>query len=134
MGEVARVTRPRSTWRWDDGVMEAQHDLQDLIDEWLDWKGVAGELGVSVGKVRTMIREHQLAAVGPRVPAELLMGGEVVKGVPGLLTVLSDGGWSDAEILTWLFTADDTLPGRPIDALREDRGSEVKRRAQAIAL
>lgn len=114
--------------------MEAQHDLQDLIDEWLDWKGVAGELGVSVGKVRTMIREHQLAAVGPRVPAELLTGGEVVKGVPGLLTVLSDGGWSDAEILTWLFTADDTLPGRPIDALREDRGSEVKRRAQAIAL
>ncbi len=132
--EVVRVTRPSGADRWDDGAMEAQHDLQDLIGEWLDWKGVAGELGVSVGKVRTMIREHQLAAVGPRVPAELLMDGQVVKGVPGLLTVLSDGGWSDEEILTWLFTADDTLPGRPIDALREDRGSEVKRRAQAIAL
>lgn len=115
-------------------TMEAQHDVADLIGEWLDWKGAAGELGVSVGKVRTMIREHQLAAIGPRVPAELLQDGQVVKGVPGLLTVLSDGGWSDEEMLTWLFTPDETLPGRPIDALREDRGSEVKRRAQAIAL
>ena len=31
----------------------------------------------------------------------------------------------------WLFT-DDDLPGRPIDALRENRGSEVKRRAQVL--
>ena len=35
-------------------------------------------------------------------------------------------------MLTWLFTHDDTIPGRPIDALRENRGSEVKRRAQAM--
>lgn len=118
----------------------ADTDINTLVGDWLDWKGVATELGVSVGKVRTLIREHQLAAVvpvpgeGPRVPAALLRDGEIVKGVPGLLTVLSDGGWSDAEILTWVFTPDDTLPGRPIDALREDRGSEVKRRAQAIAL
>lgn len=118
----------------------ADTDLNTLVGDWLDWKGVATELGVSVGKVRTLIREHQLAAVvpvpgeGPKVPAALLRDGEIVKGVSGLLTVLSDGGWSDAEILTWVFTTDDTLPGRPIDALREDRGSEVKRRAQAIAL
>ena len=58
----------------------------------------------------------------------------VVKGVPGVLTVLHDGGYDDREMLAWLFTADDTLPGRPIDALRENRGSEVKRRAQAMAL
>lgn len=115
-------------------------DLNTLVGEWLDWKGVATELGVSVGKVRTLIREHQLAAVvpvpgeGPKVPAALLRDGEVVKGVPGLITVLSDGGWSDHEILIWVFTPDETLPGRPIDALREDRGSEAKRRAQAIAL
>jgi excisionase family DNA binding protein len=115
-------------------------ELSDLVTLWLDWKAAAAELGVSVSKVRQLIREHQLAAVvpvpgeGQRVPAELLMGGEIVKGVPGLLTLLSDGGWDDREILTWLFTADDSLPGRPIDALRENRGSEVKRRAQALAL
>ena len=114
--------------------------LETLITDWLDWKATAAELGVTVTKVRTLIREHHLAAAvpapgaGQQVPAELVMDGEIVKGVPGLLTLFSDGGWDDREKLTWLFTPDDSLPGRPIDALRENRGSEVKRRAQALAL
>jgi hypothetical protein len=114
--------------------------LQTLIADWLDWKAAATALGVSVTKVRTLIRDHHLAAAvpapgaGQQVPAELIMDGEIVKGVPGLLTLFADGGWDDREKLTWLFTADDSLPGRPIDALRENRGSEVKRRAQALAL
>jgi excisionase family DNA binding protein len=114
-------------------------DLGALITEWLDWSEAADRLGVSVNKVRTLIREHHLAAAvptpgaGQKVPAELIMDGEVVKGVPGLLTVLHDGGWDDRECLEWIFT-DLDLPGRPIDALRENRGSEVKRRAQALAL
>ena len=114
--------------------------LSALIPDWLDWKATAAELGVTVSKVRTLIREHQLAAAvpapgaGQQVPAGLVMDGEIVKGVPGLLTLLSDGGWDDHEMLTWLFTPDDTLPGRPIDALRENRGAEVKRRAQAMSL
>ncbi len=118
----------------------ATDPLAELVTEWVDWKGAAAELGVSVSKVRQLIREHQLAAAvpapgaGQQVPAELIMDGEIVKGVPGLLTIFTDGGWDDREILTWLFTADDSLPGRPIDALRENRGSEVKRRAQALAL
>ena len=114
--------------------------LDSLISDWCDWKATGAALGVSVSKVRQLIREHQLAAAvptpgaGQQVPAELVMDGAVVKGVPGLLTLLADGGWSDREMLTWLFTPDDSLPGRPIDALRENRGSEVKRRAQALAL
>ena len=114
--------------------------LQTLITDWLDWKAAATALGVSVTKIRTLIREHQLAAAvpspgaGQQIPADLVMDGEIVKGVPGLLTLFSDGGWDDREKLTWLFTPDETLPGRPIDALRENRGSEVKRRAQALAL
>jgi len=114
--------------------------LDTLIADWHDWKATAAELGVSVSKVRQLIREHHLAAAvptpgaGQQVPAELVMDGAVVKGVPGLLTLLADGGWTDREMLTWLFTPDDTLPGRPIDALRENRGSEVKRRAQVLAL
>ena len=115
-------------------------DLGALIPEWLDWKAAGAALGVSVTKVRNWIREHQLAAAVPRpgagqqVPAELIMDGQIVKGVPGLLTILHDGGYDDREILEWMFTPDDTLPGRPIDALRENRGSEVKRRAQAMSL
>lgn len=114
-------------------------DLSALITDWLDWKTAAEQLGVSVSKVRQLIREHQLAAAvpvpgeGQKVPAELIQDGEVVKGVPGLLTILGDGGWDDREKLEWIFTADDSLPGRPIDALRENRGSEVKRRAQVLA-
>jgi hypothetical protein len=47
--------------------------------------------------------------------------------------VLRDGGYSDAEAVTWLFTEDDTLPGMPIQALHEKRHHEVNRRAQAMA-
>ena len=112
--------------------------LGELVGEWLDWSQVSDRLGVSVSKVRQLIREHQLAAVvptpgeGQKIPADLIMDGAVVKGVPGVLTVLHDAGFEDREVLRWLFTADDTLPGRPIDALRENRGAEVKRRAQAM--
>jgi hypothetical protein len=114
-------------------------DLETLVGEWLDWGQASDLLGVSVSKVRQLIREHQLAAVvpapgaGQKVPAALIMDGQIVKGVPGVLTVLHDGGYENREALTWLFTADDTVPGRPIDALRENRGAEVKRRAQAMA-
>ena len=114
-------------------------DLADLVGDWLDWSQAAELLYVSVSKVRQLIRENHLAAVvphpgaGQQVPAALIQDGLVVKGVPGVLTVLHDGGYDDRAILTWLFTPDDSLPGRPIDALRENRGSEVKRRAQAMA-
>lgn len=113
-------------------------DLDALVGDWLDWSEASDALHVSVSKVRQLIREHQLAAAvpvagaGQKVPAALIVDGEIVKGLPGLLTVLHDTGWDDREALTWLFTADDSLPGRPIDALRENRGSEVKRRAQAF--
>ena len=114
-------------------------DLGTLVGEWLDWAACAKQLGVPVSKVRTWIREHQLAAAvpaegaGQRVPALLVMDGVVVKGVPGVLTVLHDGGYDDRECIAWLYL-DQDLPGRPIDALRENRGAEVKRRAQAMSL
>jgi hypothetical protein len=113
--------------------------LRDLVGEWLDWGQAGALLHLSASKVRQLIREHQLAAVvpspgaGQQVPAGLIADGVVVKGVPGVCTVLHDGGYDDRAIITWLFTPDDTLPGRPIDALRENRGAEVKRRAQAMA-
>lgn len=112
-------------------------DLDAVVPAWLDWAAVAGELGVTVSRVRTMVREHQLAHAVPRegagqqVPAGFLQDGAVVKGLPGLLTVLHDAGYDDRECIAWLHL-DDDLPGRPIDALRENRGSEVKRRAQAL--
>lgn len=128
--------------RWDSGGMTerlADADLATLVPEWLDWAEAADRLGITVGKVRTMIRDHQLAAAvptpgaGQQIPADFIQDGLPVKGLPGLITLLHDGGYEDREIIAWLFL-DADLPGRPIDALRENRGSEVKRRAQAMAL
>jgi len=115
----------------------ADADLAALVPEWIDWAETARRLGVTVSRVRTMIREHQLAAAvpvpgaGQQVPADFVQDGLIVKGLPGLLTLLHDAGYDDRECIAWLFL-DDDLPGRPIDALRENRGSEVKRRAQAL--
>jgi hypothetical protein len=115
----------------------ADRDLATLVPEWLEWSEVAELLGVTPSKVRTMIREHELAqavsepGAGPRVPADFIQDGLVVKGLSGLLMMLHDHKFDDRECIAWLFT-DDDLPGRPIDALRENRGSEVKRRAQVL--
>lgn len=116
----------------------ADLDLAALVEEWLDWDQAAAQIGVTPATVRTMVREHQLAAAVPGegrrqgVPALFLVDGEPVKGLPGLLTVLHDNGFDDRECIAWIFL-DADLPGRPIDALRENRGAEVKRRAQALA-
>ncbi|MCR1781648.1 transcriptional regulator [Nocardioides carbamazepini] len=117
----------------------ADHDLAALVEDWLDWDQAAAEIGVTAAKVRTMVRDHELAAAKPGagrpqgIPALFLVDGEPVKGLPGLLTVLHDNGFDDRECIAWIFL-DADLPGRPIDALRENRGAEVKRRAQALAL
>lgn len=58
---------------------------------------------------------------------------EVNKFVPGVILLLSDGGFSQEEIIRYLFTEDETLPGRPVDALHGHLAREVMRRAQAMA-
>lgn len=98
----------------------------------------AGErLDLPRTRVSQMIKQGQLLGVreGDKwfVPAAFLVDTGVVKGLPGLITVLRDGGYTDEAILRWLFQEDPTLPGAPVDALRADRGGEVKRRAQAMA-
>ena len=112
--------------------------LDELVDSWLTMGQVAELLEISANKVRQLTREHQLVAVRrqslrePGIPAECVQEGNVVKGLGGTLILLADRGFSDVEAIEWLFTPDDSLPGRPIDALRENRGTEVRRRAQAL--
>jgi Rv2175c C-terminal domain of unknown function len=109
-----------------------------LVGNWLSLPEVADKLGIPSGRVKQLLRDRKLLAVsrptGERcVPAAFLDGGQIVKGLCGTLTVLFDCGFDDEEALRWLFTADETLPGTPIEALYKRRTTEVNRRAQALA-
>ncbi len=104
---------------------------------WLTLPDVAERLDTTIVKVHQLIKDGALIAVrrdGVRVvPAELIANETVLKHLPGVLTLLHDAGFNDEEALRWLYTADDTLPGTPAEALGGDRAREVKRRAQAVA-
>lgn len=103
---------------------------------WLTVPDVAERLGVPVTRVRQLLRDRKLLAVRDdgvlKVPADFVRDGAVLKGLPGLLTLLADAGYSEEESLRWLFAEDPSLPGTPVQALADNRGTEVKRRAQAL--
>lgn len=108
-----------------------------LVGEWLPLAEVATRLGLNTSRTKQLIRDHKLLGFHREgtfmVPAAFLSGNEIVKGLGGTLTLLADAGFDEVESLRWLFTADDTLPGTPAQALAENRGTEVRRRAQALA-
>lgn len=97
---------------------------------------VAERMGIGPTGVRDLVKNGQLLSVrtdeGVRIPAEQLDGAVPVKHLVPVLTLLHDAGYSPEEALRWLTTADDTLPGTPLQALHENRATEVKRRAQAL--
>lgn len=117
----------------------ATDDVDTLVGQWLTVPELAEQLGLDVVQARQVLKDRQLVAVrrGERrvisVPAAFVVDGVIVKKLPGLLTLLADAGYDENQAIRWLFTDDDTLPGRPIQALVENRGTEVRRRAQALA-
>jgi hypothetical protein len=124
---------------WDIGLVAQIDPATDaLVGEWLSLPEVADLLGLPVGRVKQLLRDRKLLAVTRpegtlAVPAAFLDGNQVVKGLCGTLTLLFDCGFDEPEALRWLFTADESLPGTPIDAIVERRATEVNRRAQALA-
>ncbi|GFG75561.1 DNA-binding protein [Mycobacterium botniense] len=128
----------------------AGEDVLDPDEPTYDLPGVAKLLGVSVSRVHQQLREGHLVAIrrgGDVVVPRVFFteSGEVVKSLPGLLTILHDGGYRDTEIMRWLFTPDPSLTitrdgtrdavtnARPVDALHAHQAREVVRRAQAMA-
>lgn len=132
----------------------AADDVLDPSEPVYGLPEIAALLKVPVTKVQQYLRESHLIAVRrdgvPVVPQQFFTatgsgGAEIVKFLPGLLAVLRDGGYRDAEILTWLFTPDSSLTltrdgvceavpnGRPVDALHAHQAREILRRAQAMA-
>ncbi|MCW2539497.1 MAG: DNA-binding protein [Frankiales bacterium] len=93
-------------------------------------------LSLPITRVHQLIKDGQLVAVpdeqGRRsVPRLAVAGGVVVKGLPGVITLLRDARYGDPEIVEWLLREDESLPGSALQALADNRGTEVKRRAQA---
>ncbi|MEV6974815.1 Rv2175c family DNA-binding protein [Kitasatospora sp. NPDC093806] len=121
-------------------MSENESKIEALITEWTYLPDISEKWGVVVTEVRDMVRKRDLIAIrrGPnkslQVPAAFIDEDGPVKHLIGTLTVLRDCGYNDVEILEWLFTEDPSLPGSPIQALRENRGTEVKRRAQAMLI
>lgn len=148
---VKTPTRPRTrAYTCAVGSIPAGDDVLDPDEPIYDLARVADLLGVSVSKVQQQLREGHLVAVrragGVVVPQIFFTSsGEVVKSLPGLLTILHDGGYHETEIVRWLFTHDPSLTitrdgtrdavgnARPVDALHAHQAREVLRRAQAMA-
>jgi hypothetical protein len=121
-------------------IPAAAPDVDDLVGDWFALPDFARAIGLPLPRVRQWLREGRIVAVrrgdppAPQVPAAFAHCGALVKGLPGTLTVLRDSGLGVEAALRWLFSTDPSLPGRPVDALREGRHREVNRRAQALAL
>lgn len=108
---------------------------------WLTLPDIAEQLGVRITEVRRMLKEGDLVAVrrGERnvlsVPADFIGEDGPLPELRGTFTVLSDGGFTDEEIVEWMFTRDDRLVGgTPIGAIRQGAKTEVRRRAMEEAL
>jgi hypothetical protein len=106
--------------------------------ELLPLPDVAERTGRDVMAVRQLLKDGRV--IGVRRPGDDILcipveqlddAGDPVKHLPAVITLLRDARYSDEEALRWLTTSDDSLPGTPLQALRENRGTEVKRRAQA---
>lgn len=116
------------------------YDLDRLLssETLLTFPEVAEQLGVPVTKVHDYVNAGKLVSYrkeGKNFIPKLVLDedGELSKFVAGAITVLADGGFNRDEILGFLFTEDESLPGRPIDALHGHGAREVIRRAQAMA-
>lgn len=124
---------------WQIGfVAQINAAVDALVGDWLPMPDVAARLGIPLGRVKQLLRDRKLLAVARpdgslAVPAAFIDGPQVVKGLHGTLTLLFDCGFDEVEALRWLFTEDETLPGTPVQALARRRGTEVNRRAQALA-
>lgn len=123
---------------WHCGGVDAPIELPQEPSAWVAIPDAAERLGVPLTKIHQMIREGSLIAVRRdgvlRIPEELIAGRIVIKHLPGVLTLLRDAGFNDAEALQWLYSPDDSLPGIPAAALSVNGpAAEVKRRAQAMA-
>lgn len=109
----------------------------DRAAGWLSYGEAANQLGTDVAGVKQLVRDGGLLAVEHagerRIPADLIVGGEISRYLRGVINLLRDGGYDDDEAVRWLLARDESLGGSPAWALHHQLHREVSRRAQALA-
>ena len=114
-------------------------NTEELVKDWAPLPDIAELTGLGISQVRRLLEDGAICGIkigDPkvlRVPLAFFVDGEVVKPLKGTLHTLYDAGFDYEEAIVWLFTHDESLPGRPIDLLRAGNKKEVRRRAQALA-
>lgn len=117
---------------------ESFAELDALVGEWTYLPDIAEALGIQITRVHRLVDDGVFLEVrrpsdGIRVvPAAFVDGDHPLDALKGTVAVLRDARFTDEEAIRWLFTEDESLPGRPVDALREGHKTEVRRRAQAL--
>jgi len=118
---------------------EEELEIDRLVGRWLPLPDAAEVLGLPFPKMRRLVDDRAVVAVRRGMPRVLSVPEAFV--VPGLLeplggtlSVLRDSGYGDVEALRWLFTPDESLGGTPVEQLRLGHKTEIRRRAQALAL
>ncbi len=129
--------------------------LEELVGEWLTQPEFAVRLGTDPKAVRSALRDQRIIGIKrgtPKVlciPAEFLVPAHmanpadvkeddgsgkliILPSLRGTVVQLSDMQMSEEEILTWIFTQEESLGMRPIDALRSGNKSAVRRAAQQL--
>lgn len=113
-------------------------NVETVVSTWLPLPDVAEMLDLPITRVHALVKDGSLLAarVGGRnikcVPAEFIAGDHILESLRGTISVLQDAGFSDEEAIVWLYTPDESLPGRPVDALIAGRKTEIRRRAGAL--
>ncbi|WP_435745735.1 Rv2175c family DNA-binding protein [Microbacterium sp. PMB16] len=105
--------------------------------QWLTMPDLVEVLDEPLGRVRRLIDDHYL--VGSRrngafaVPAAFIVDGHPLSSLRGTIIVLQDAGFTDDELIDWLFAEEESLGRSPIDALLAGHKSAVRRLARTLA-
>jgi hypothetical protein len=105
--------------------------------EWLTMPDLVEVLDVPLGRVRRLIDEHYL--IGSRrtgvfaVPSVFIVDGHPLSSLRGTVIVMQDAGFTDDEIIDWLFEEEESLGRSPIAALLDGHKSAVRRLARTLA-
>ena len=109
---------------------------------WLAVPDFADALGLEATHIRDLLRQGERVA-GRRgennalyLPQEFIVSDDhsthVRPTLAGTITLLSDAGLSDAEIVEWLTEVNDELETTPLEALRSGKRAPVRRAAQTL--